>query len=101
MRRKRNGLARILLRLAHLETLEPCETAIPIISQGILAQMVGTTRSRVCFFMKGFEHSGFIDYILASKEVRVRPSLLDFCAEYTLPLPLVHQAPQKRSARLH
>jgi CRP-like cAMP-binding protein len=74
-------LARLLLRLAHFEAPEPRETAIPIISQGILAQMVGTTRSRVSFFMNGFKHSGYIEYSLKSNEVRVRPSLLDFYAE--------------------
>ena len=78
-------LARILLRLANLEALEPRETAIPNISQGILAEMVGTTRSRVSLFMNGFRHSGFIEYSLTSDEVRVRPSLLDFYAEYALP----------------
>ena len=36
--------------------------AVPRISQGTLAEMVGTTRSRVNFFMKKFQRLGFIDY---------------------------------------
>ncbi len=74
-------LARILLRMAHLEAHQPRETAIPIISQRILAEMVGTTRSRVSEFMNGFRHSGFIVYSQKSNEMRVRPSLRDFYAE--------------------
>jgi CRP/FNR family cyclic AMP-dependent transcriptional regulator len=35
---------------------------VPPISQGTLAEMVGTTRSRVNFFMKKFQRLGFIDY---------------------------------------
>ena len=38
------------------------ETLIPKISQGVLAEMVGTTRSRVNFFMNRFRTSGFINY---------------------------------------
>jgi CRP-like cAMP-binding protein len=54
-------LACILLRLAHLDAHEPHETTIRKISQGTLADMVGTTRSRVSFFMNRFKDSGFID----------------------------------------
>jgi CRP/FNR family cyclic AMP-dependent transcriptional regulator len=70
--------ARILLRLAQMETLEPRETAIPKIDQSILAEMVGTTRSRVSCFMNEFRQSGFIQYDQISQEVRVLPSLRDF-----------------------
>jgi len=56
-------LARILLLLAHFgkEGLSP-ETVIPKISQETLAEMVGTTRSRVSFFMNKFRKLGFIHY---------------------------------------
>lgn len=74
-------LARILLQLAHLEALEPREVTIPKVNQETLAEMVGTTRARVSFFMNGFKHSGFIDYSLKSRELLVRPSLLHFYAE--------------------
>ena len=38
------------------------ETVLPKISQDMLADMVGTTRSRVCFFLSKFRKLGFIDY---------------------------------------
>lgn len=71
-------LARALLGLARLDALEPRETAIPKISQAMLAEMVGTTRSRVSFFMNGFKDAGLIDYGLRDNELRIRPSLLAF-----------------------
>ena len=55
-------LARILLMLAHFGKDEKPEVAIPKISQKALAAMVGTTRSRVNFFMNRFRKLGFIDY---------------------------------------
>jgi CRP/FNR family transcriptional regulator, cyclic AMP receptor protein len=71
-------LASILLRLACLESDGPRETAIQKINQGTLAEMVGTTRSRVSFFMNRFKDSGYIDYGSKSEVVRVRHSLMDF-----------------------
>lgn len=71
-------LASILLRLACLQTDGPCETTIQKINQGTLAEMVGTTRSRVSFFMNRFKDSGYIDYGSKSEVVRVRHSLMDF-----------------------
>ena len=53
-------LARILLRLAHLEKNGPAVVEIPVLSHQILAEMVGTTRSRVNFFMNKFRKLGFI-----------------------------------------
>jgi CRP-like cAMP-binding protein len=79
--RSEKRLARALLGLARLEALEPRETAIPKINQAMLAEIVGTTRSRVSLFMNGFRDAGFIEYSLKGKEVRVRPSLLDFYAD--------------------
>jgi CRP/FNR family cyclic AMP-dependent transcriptional regulator len=55
-------LARVLLRLAHLDKNGPPVVEIPILSHRVLAEMVGTTRSRVNFFMNRFRKHGFIDY---------------------------------------
>ncbi len=55
-------LARVLLLLAHFGKEGIPETVVPKISQETLAAMVGTTRSRVSFFMNRFRTLGFIDY---------------------------------------
>ena len=55
-------LARILLLLAHFGKESRSETVLPKISQENLAQMVGTTRSRVSHFMNRFRELGFINY---------------------------------------
>ncbi len=55
-------LARLLLRLAEFGKDGRPETATANISQETLADMIGTTRSRVNFFMNKFRKSGFIDY---------------------------------------
>jgi len=55
-------LARILLLLAHFGKESRTETVHPGINQEHLAQMVGTTRSRVSHFMNKFRTMGFIDY---------------------------------------
>jgi CRP/FNR family transcriptional regulator, cyclic AMP receptor protein len=55
-------LARILLLLAHFGKEGVPETVVPKISQESLAEMVGTTRSRVSFFMNRFRKLGFVDY---------------------------------------
>jgi CRP-like cAMP-binding protein len=69
-------LARILLMLAHFGKEGTPETVVPKISQETLAEMVGTTRSRVNFFMNKFRKMGFIDYASGSK-LQVRSSLLN------------------------
>jgi CRP-like cAMP-binding protein len=74
-------LARILLRLAHFDGTGSSETVVPKVSHETLAEMVGTTRSRVCFFMKRFKDSGFIYYETKSKLLRVHRTLLAFCAQ--------------------
>jgi CRP/FNR family transcriptional regulator, cyclic AMP receptor protein len=66
-------LARILLLLAHFGKEGP-PALIPRISQETLAEMVGTTRSRVCFFMNRFRKLGFVDY--GGSGMQVRSSLL-------------------------
>ena len=55
-------LARVLLLLSHFGKEGKPETVIPKISQESLAEIVGTTRSRVSFFMNRFRKLGFIDY---------------------------------------
>jgi CRP-like cAMP-binding protein len=55
-------LARILLLLAHFGKEGKPETVVPKISQEMLAEMIGTTRSRVSFFMNRFRKLGFIHY---------------------------------------
>jgi len=55
-------LARILLLLAHFGKEGIPETVVPKISQETLAEMIGTTRSRVSFFMNRFRKLGFIHY---------------------------------------
>ncbi len=68
-------LARVLLLLAHFGKEGKHEIAIPRISQETLAEMVGTTRSRVSFFMNRFRRLGFIDY-QAGDALQVHSSLL-------------------------
>jgi len=67
-------LARVLLLLAHIGKEGTPETIIPQISQETLAEMVGTTRPRVNFFMNKFKKLGFIDY---NGGLQVRSSLLN------------------------
>ena len=55
-------LARTLLLLARFGEPEASHRALPKVSQEVLAEMVGTTRSRVNFFMNKFRKLGFIDY---------------------------------------
>jgi CRP-like cAMP-binding protein len=66
-------VARTLLLLAGYGKPDSPVTAIPPISQGTLAEMVGTTRSRVNFFMRKFQRLGLIDY---TDGLKVNRSLL-------------------------
>jgi CRP/FNR family cyclic AMP-dependent transcriptional regulator len=67
-------LARTLLLLAHYGMPGKPEKVLPKISQETLAEMIGTTRSRVNFFMNKFRKMGFIEY---NGEIRVNNSLLN------------------------
>lgn len=67
-------LARILLLMAELGKPGERETYIPQITQETLAEMIGTTRSRVSFFMNRFRKLGFIDY---NGRIQVHKSLLN------------------------
>jgi CRP/FNR family cyclic AMP-dependent transcriptional regulator len=69
-------LARILLLLAHFGKDGKQETVIPKMSQEMLAEMIGTTRSRVSFFLNRFRKLGFIEYDGGSG-FRVHSSLLN------------------------
>jgi CRP/FNR family cyclic AMP-dependent transcriptional regulator len=69
-------LARILLLLAHFGKEGKHETVIPKMSQETLAEMIGTTRSRVSFFMNRFRKLGFIEYDGGSG-LQVHSSLLN------------------------
>jgi CRP-like cAMP-binding protein len=66
-------LARALLLLARYTDQTGPERRIPRISQETLAEMIGTTRSRVNFFMNKFRDLGFIDY---NGDITVDTSLL-------------------------
>jgi CRP-like cAMP-binding protein len=67
-------LARVLLLLARFGKEGKPETVIAKISQETLAEMIGTTRSRVSFFMNKFRKLGFIEY---NGELHVHSSLLN------------------------
>ena len=74
-------LARTILMSAHFEESGAPETTTAKISHGTLAEMVGTTRSRICFFMNRFKESGFIKYENKGRVLRVHRTLLAFCAQ--------------------
>jgi CRP-like cAMP-binding protein len=67
-------LARILLLMAEFGKPGEPETFLPPITQETLAEMVGTTRSRVSFFMNRFRNLGFISY---NGRIKVHKSLLN------------------------
>lgn len=67
-------LARALLLLARYGSQDPPENTLPKVSQEVLAEMIGTSRSRVNFFMKQFTKKGFIGY---DGGLHINPSLLN------------------------
>src|SRR6202171_3758691 len=69
-------LARVLLLMAHLEKEGKSEAILPKLSQDMLAEMIGTTRSRVSFFMNKFRKLGFLDYN-DGMQMHVHSSLLN------------------------
>jgi len=66
-------LARALLLLARYGEREQAQRTLPKLSQGLLAEMIGTTRSRVNFFMNKFRKLGFIKY---NGGIQINSSLL-------------------------
>jgi CRP/FNR family cyclic AMP-dependent transcriptional regulator len=81
-------LARILLLMAEIGKPGDPETTIPKISQETLAEMIGTTRSRVSFFMNRFRKLGFIQY---NGRIQVHKSLLN--------VVLLDQLPDRNAAK--
>jgi CRP-like cAMP-binding protein len=75
-------LARILLLMADFGKPGERETQIPPITQETLAEMIGTTRSRVSFFMNRFRKLGYIEY---NGHIRVNRSLLNVVLHDQLP----------------
>jgi CRP-like cAMP-binding protein len=75
-------LARVLLLMAEFGKAGEPETLIPAITQETLAEMIGTTRSRVSFFMNRFRKLGFIEY---KGRIRVHKSLLNVILHDKLP----------------
>jgi CRP/FNR family transcriptional regulator, cyclic AMP receptor protein len=75
-------LARILLLMAEFGKPGEPEMLIPKISQETLAEMIGTTRSRVSFFMNRFRRLGFVEY---NGRIRVHKSLLNVILHDRLP----------------
>jgi CRP/FNR family cyclic AMP-dependent transcriptional regulator len=69
-------LARVLLLMAHFGNEGVSEMSVPRLSQETMAEMVGTTRSRVSFFMNRFRKMGFINYDVGDN-LHVHSSLLN------------------------
>jgi CRP/FNR family transcriptional regulator, cyclic AMP receptor protein len=92
-------LARILLLMAEFGEPGKPEPLIPKISQETLAEMIGTTRSRVSFFMNRFRDLGFIEY---NGGIHVHKSLLNIILHDKMPgqnaeKPPIGDPPQSRS----
>jgi CRP/FNR family transcriptional regulator, cyclic AMP receptor protein len=79
-------LARILLLMAEFGQPGEQQTLIPPITQETLAYMIGTTRSRVSFFMNRFRKMGFIEY---NGRIQVHKSLLNV---------ILHDQPSEENA---
>jgi CRP-like cAMP-binding protein len=82
-------LARILLLMAEFGKPGEPEQYIPKISQETLAEMIGTTRSRVSFFMNRFRKLGFIEY---NGRIKIHKSLLNVVLHDQLPANLTEEA---------
>jgi CRP/FNR family transcriptional regulator, cyclic AMP receptor protein len=95
-------LARILLLMAEFGKPGEPEMLIPKITQQALAEMIGTTRSRVSFFMNRFRKLGFLEY---NGRIRVHKSLLNIvlhdagAGENAVSAPLMGGAKKKPVAR--
>jgi len=94
-------LARILLLMAEFGQPGEPESLIPKITQETLAEMIGTTRSRVSFFMNRFRQLGFIEY---NGRIRVNKSLLNIILHDQPPGPsasgpALPPGPQRRRSK--
>jgi len=96
-------LARILLLMAEFGQPGEPESLIPDITQKTLAEMIGTTRSRVSFFMNRFRDHGFIEY---NGRIRVHKSLLNVIlhdqspGQNSVSAPLVETGPAQSKPAL-
>jgi CRP-like cAMP-binding protein len=96
-------LARILLLMAEFGQPGEPESLIPKITQETVAEMIGTTRSRVSYFMNRFRQLGFIEY---NGRIRVHKSLLNVILHDQSPwqnsvsAPLVETGPEKSEKAL-
>jgi CRP-like cAMP-binding protein len=96
-------LARILLLMAEFGQPGEPESLIPKITQGMLAEMIGTTRSRVSFFMNRFRQYGFIEY---NGRIRVHKSLINVilhdrsAGQNSVRAPLVETGPRQSKPAL-
>jgi CRP-like cAMP-binding protein len=96
-------LARILLLMAEFGKPGEPETLIPHVTQETLAEMIGTTRSRVSFFMNRFREHGFIEY---NGRIRVHKSLLNVILhdqsprQNSISAPLVEAGPRQSEKTL-
>ena len=89
-------LARILLLMAEFGKPGEPEQYIPKISQETLAEMIGTTRSRVSFFMNRFRKLGFVEY---NGRIKVHKSLLNAVLLDRLPEVNPDRPPASTTAR--
>jgi CRP-like cAMP-binding protein len=89
-------LARILLLMAEFGKPGEPEPLIPPITQETLAEMIGTTRSRVSFFMNRFRKLGFIEY---NGRIRVHKSLLNVILHDQLPEQNAEKPPVEEPQR--
>lgn len=92
-------LARILLLMAEFGKAGEPESLIPKITQETLAEMIGTTRSRVSFFMNRFRKLGFIEY---NGRIKVHKSLLnivlhDQLSDYSAASPAIVPTTRSKS----
>jgi hypothetical protein len=94
-------LARTLLLMADFDKAGEPQTMIPPVTQETLADMIGTTRSRVSFFMNRFRKLGYIEY---NGRIRVNKSLLNVVLQDHLPEQNASQPklldPPERKARI-
>jgi CRP-like cAMP-binding protein len=84
-------LARTLLMMAELVKPDEAKTVIPPITQETLAEMIGTTRSRVSYFMNRFRELGAIDYKdrIQVHKSRLKAILVGESMEYEAPVQAV------------
>ncbi len=92
-------LARALLQLANFNETDKPKQAVGRMSQETLAEMVGTTRSRISFFMNKFRSLGLIEYTGNGQDLRINVPLLEkVLQESECPENITEAAPRARAA---